>query len=64
MFRRHFLPGFVFLSIVIVGGYGTVFRACIDLLVECQVCEALTVADALQWDCDLFDNGSADSSCP
>ncbi len=42
----------------------SVLRACNDPLVECQICEALNAAAALQRDCDLFDNGSADSSCP
>jgi cysteine-rich repeat protein len=39
-------------------------RACLDVLVECRVCLALNNADALARDCDLFDDGQANDSCP
>lgn len=35
----------------------------IDHRVECQVCLALNAADGLDRDCDLFDDGLANSSC-
>jgi hypothetical protein len=37
---------------------------CIDQLVECEVCIALNAADGLDHDCDLFDDGQANGSCP
>jgi hypothetical protein len=37
---------------------------CLDIRVECRVCLALNEADDLERDCDLFDNGAADASCP
>jgi glycerophosphoryl diester phosphodiesterase len=39
---------------------------CIDRLVECEVCLALNAADDLYHyhDCDLFDDGEANGSCP
>jgi cysteine-rich repeat protein len=37
---------------------------CLDAIVSCRVCHALNEADALDQDCDLFDNGLADASCP
>jgi hypothetical protein len=37
---------------------------CIDQLVECEVCLALNAADGLDHDCDLFDDGQANGSCP
>jgi cysteine-rich repeat protein len=39
-------------------------RACLDELVECRVCLALNEADALARDCDLFDDGVDNDSCP
>ncbi len=35
----------------------------VDVLVECEVCKMLNDADALARDCDLFDDGQANSSC-
>lgn len=37
---------------------------CIDERVECQVCLALNVADGLNRDCDDFDDGMDNGSCP
>ena len=37
---------------------------CLDRLVECQVCLALNEADALSRDCDEFDDGAINGSCP
>ena len=37
---------------------------CIDRLVECEVCLALNAADDLTHDCDLFDDGQTNESCP
>jgi cysteine-rich repeat protein len=40
------------------------FELCIDRLVECQVCLALNEADALNRNCDGFDDGAVNGSCP
>jgi cysteine-rich repeat protein len=37
---------------------------CLDQIVECQVCLALNEADALDRDCDDFDDEVANESCP
>jgi hypothetical protein len=37
--------------------------ACLDRLVECQVCRALDAAGNLSRDCDLLDDGLANASC-
>jgi cysteine-rich repeat protein len=37
---------------------------CLHASVSCRTCHALNEADALDRDCDLFDNGLADASCP
>lgn len=37
---------------------------CLDQIVECQVCLALNEADALDRDCDDFDDGVVNESCP
>jgi hypothetical protein len=37
---------------------------CLDRLVECRVCEALNAVDDLNRDCDDFDDGMANGSCP
>ena len=37
---------------------------CLEALVECRACTALNEADALARDCDLFDDGLANASCP
>jgi cysteine-rich repeat protein len=39
-------------------------RTCLDELVECQVCLALNAADDLVRDCDAFDDGAVNGSCP
>ena len=38
--------------------------ACLDERVECRVCLTLNEADELNRDCDLFDDGAANASCP
>jgi len=38
--------------------------ACLETPVECGVCAALKQADALNVNCDLFDDGSINQSCP
>ena len=43
---------------------GPVNVACVDAFVECEVCEALNEIDVLSRDCDLFDDGVANGSCP
>ncbi len=40
------------------------FAQCLDERVECRVCLMLNDLDAISADCDLFDNGVADASCP
>jgi hypothetical protein len=37
---------------------------CVDEIVACRVCRALDQADNLAIDCDLFDDGKANTSCP
>jgi hypothetical protein len=37
---------------------------CLDEIVECRVCLALNEADNLSVDCDLFDDGQVNASCP
>ncbi|NQY91631.1 MAG: hypothetical protein HRT46_08225 [Deltaproteobacteria bacterium] len=37
---------------------------CVETRVRCRACRLFNDADALEQDCDLFDNGSADNSCP
>ena len=37
---------------------------CLDRLVECQVCLGLNSADGLHRDCDDFDDGLGNGSCP
>ena len=37
---------------------------CIDRLVECETCLALNAVDGMDRDCDLFDDGIANASCP
>ena len=39
-------------------------RVCIDRIVECQVCLALNQVDDLARDCDDFDDGVTNGSCP
>jgi hypothetical protein len=45
------------------GCEGPVSVACLDVFVECEVCQALNQIDALSRDCDLFDDGLANGSC-
>ncbi len=40
------------------------FGACVADLVECRVCGMLNDVDGLQVDCELFDDGLANASCP
>ncbi|MCH6562088.1 MAG: hypothetical protein IH800_06685, partial [Myxococcales bacterium] len=37
---------------------------CLDRLVECRVCLGLNAADALNRDCDDFDDGLTNGTCP
>jgi len=37
--------------------------SCIDALVECRTCRMLDQMDAVERDCDLFDDGAANASC-
>ena len=37
---------------------------CLDERVECRVCLAINAIDGLSVDCDLFDDGAANGSCP
>ena len=38
--------------------------ACLDRTQRCALCLALSAADDLALDCDLYDDGAADASCP
>ena len=38
--------------------------ACLDQKIECRVCLALNQADNLARDCDEFDDGVVNGSCP
>ena len=38
--------------------------ACLDARAECRVCQALNTTDNLTVNCDLFDDGLANGSCP
>ena len=40
------------------------FGVCIRTLIQCRDCEAINSADHLGRDCDLFDDGLANLSCP
>jgi hypothetical protein len=42
---------------------GAALAACLDVLVECRVCQMLNETDALFVNCDLFDDGAANGSC-
>ena len=46
------------------GCAGPVSQACLDTFVECEVCRALNEIDVLIRDCDEFDDGIANGSCP
>ncbi len=37
---------------------------CVEARVRCRACRLFNDADALEQDCDLFDNSAADKSCP
>ncbi len=39
-------------------------KDCIDAMVECAVCKSLNEADDLSRDCEAFDDGQANGSCP
>ena len=41
-----------------------VFKSCVDALAGCQACLSLNATDGLDRDCDDFDNGQLDESCP
>jgi len=43
---------------------GAELAACIDQLVECEVCKLLNDIDGLSRDCDQFDDGLINGSCP
>ncbi len=45
------------------GTGGTALEACLERIVECEVCEMWNAADGLTRNCDLFDNGVEDDSC-
>ncbi len=47
------------------GATGSVddMATCIDTIVECEICNWANTTDNLVRDCDLFDNGVADTSC-
>jgi hypothetical protein len=45
------------------GLQGAALASCIDQVTSCRSCQTLTAVDDLVVDCDLFDNGVADSSC-
>jgi hypothetical protein len=42
------------------------FAGCVDRRVACRFCQAINVADAIvpPLDCDLFDDGGSNASCP
>ena len=42
----------------------TGLAACVDRIVECEVCRALDVLDGLTRDCDVFDDNLANFTCP
>jgi cysteine-rich repeat protein len=43
---------------------GAAFDACVVASASCRTCRFFNLADGLSRDCDLFDNGAADSTCP
>ncbi len=60
-------PG-AFPQVIAIPGCGTddpaLLATCLDQIVECHVCLALNTADALARDCDEFDDGVVNGSCP
>ncbi len=54
----HAMPG------VCAGQTGAGLANCIDELVECRVCLTLNLVDGLAVDCDTFDDGQLNLSCP
>jgi hypothetical protein len=40
------------------------FKSCVEARVECHMCLGLNAADGLQRDCDPFDDGLFNASCP
>jgi pimeloyl-ACP methyl ester carboxylesterase len=47
-----------------VGQLGADLADCVDAVVECRVCLTLRAVHGLTEDCDSFDNGASDGSCP
>ncbi len=45
-------------------GDAATLAGCLDQIVECHVCLALNQADNLARDCDDFDDGVVNGSCP
>ncbi len=43
---------------------GNALRDCIDARVECRVCLTINAMDGLAVDCDTFDDGALNGSCP
>ena len=43
---------------------GDVLGDCLDQRVECRVCRVINAVDGLAVDCDLFDDGASNGSCP
>jgi len=43
---------------------GTAAQNCINALVRCRTCVMINAEDGLSSNCDMFDNGAADASCP
>ncbi|MCH6562793.1 MAG: hypothetical protein IH800_10310 [Myxococcales bacterium] len=42
---------------------GSTLQAFVDRIIECEACKAINQADALNRNCDLFDDGLANGSC-
>ncbi len=45
-------------------GDNTALNNCLDASIECQFCQAINAIDGLNRDCDLFDDGQSNGSCP
>ena len=45
------------------GKTGSVLGTCLDVQVECRVCQMINQMDGLFINCDLFDDGTANGSC-
>ena len=46
------------------GGPGADFAECAEVQVECYVCRTLNASDSMNRDCDDFDDGEDNGSCP